>query len=111
MNFTEEHNFVGPKRSVHVSKGSPRHVKNRERKGPSQGVIQKCEPHESIPYALKFDDRTQEATLQHERCVRRDAWEMAKNAHKLKDEDKATFYSPSEVWSLPAPSSKKPEER
>ena len=31
--------------------------------------------------------------------------------HKHKAKDKATFYSPSEVWSLPAPSSTKPEER
>ena len=28
--------------------------KNRERKGPSQGVIQKCEPHERSPCAPKF---------------------------------------------------------
>ena len=30
---------------------------------------------------------------------------------RLNDKDKTTFFSPSEVWSLPAPSSKKPEER
>ena len=34
-----------------------------------------------------------------------------KKVHKLNDKDKATFYSPSEVWSLLAPSSKKREER
>ena len=39
--------------------------------------------------------------MQQERCARRDAWEMAKHVHKLEEKD----YSPSEVWSLPAPSS------
>ena len=33
------------------------------------------------------------------------------NVHKRKEKDKTTFYSPSEVWSLPAPFSMKPEER
>ena len=39
------------------------------------------------------------------------AWEIAKNVHKLQEMDKATFHSLSEVWSLPAPSSTKLEER
>ena len=34
-----------------------------------------------------------------------------KNVHKLKTRDKATFYSLTEAWVMPAPSSKKPEER
>ena len=34
-----------------------------------------------------------------------------KDVYTLKSKDKATFFSPSEVWSLPAPSSKKLEER
>ena len=36
---------------------------------------------------------------------------MAKRVHELKEQDKATFYSPSEILSLPAPSSTKPQER
>ena len=91
--------FLGPKRSV-------------ERKGPSQGVIQKCEPLTNVVLMLpKFEDRTQELTVQQERFARRNAWELAKNDRMLGHNDKATSYSPSEVWSLPAPSSKKPEER
>ena len=39
----------------------------------------------------------------------REAWEIAKHLHKL--HDKATFFPPSEMWSLPAPSSTKSEER
>ena len=34
--------------------------KNRERKGPSQGVIQRSDPHERSLYAPKFEDRPQE---------------------------------------------------
>ena len=36
---------------------------------------------------------------------------MYKNIHELKEKDKITFSSPSDVWSLPAPSLPKPEER
>ena len=36
---------------------------------------------------------------------------MEKNVHKLREKDTATFHSPSEIWSLPAQSSTKPEER
>ena len=49
--------------------------------------------------------------LQQERCASREAWDLAKHVHKLHDKDKATFFSSSEGWSLPAPSWKNPEER
>ena len=35
---------------------------------------------------------------------------MAKSILQHKEKDEATFYSPSEVWCLPAPSLTKPEE-
>ena len=82
--------FLGSKRSVHFSKGTLRHVKIRERKGSSQGVIQHSEPHERSPCAPKFEDRAPEETLQQERCARREAWDLAKNAHRLNDKDKTT---------------------
>ena len=62
--------------------------------------MQKCEP-----------QRTQEEPFHQERCVRREAWDLAKDVYKLKKEEKVTFYYPAEVGVLPAPSSKKPEER
>ena len=43
---------LGPKRSVHFSKGTLRHVKIQEREGPSQGVIQHSAPHELMSVAL-----------------------------------------------------------
>ena len=36
---------------------------------------------------------------------------LPKNIYKLKEKDKATFYSPAEEWVLPAASTKEPEER
>ena len=37
-------------------------VKNREKKGPSQGIIQMCKPHERNPWAPTFEERTQDET-------------------------------------------------
>ena len=85
--------------------------KNRERKGPSQGVMHECEPWERIPWAPKFEERTPNETLKQERCARREALYLAKDVHKLKKEEKDTLYSPAEAWVMPALSSKKPEER
>ena len=99
--------FLGPKRSMRFPRSTLRHVKIRERRGPSQGVTQRFDPHERGPHAPKFEDRSGDETLKQERCARRVAWEMA----KLEVKDKATFHSLSEVWCPPAPSLKKPEER
>ena len=59
----------------------------------SQGIIQKCEPHERSPCAPKFGERSHEETLHQERCARRVAWDLAENIYKFKNADKATFYS------------------
>ena len=37
--------------------------------------------------------------------------DLARRIPTLKENDKSTFFSPSEVWCLPAPSVTKPEER
>ena len=39
------------------------------------------------------------------------AWRLAKKTIKLREKHKTTFFSPSENWCLPAPSTVKPEER
>ena len=36
-------------------------------------------PHQRSPYAVKFEDRSQEETERQERCARGDAWRLAKN--------------------------------
>ena len=52
------------------------------------------EPHERSPHAPIFEDRSQEETLRQQRCASRG---MGKHVHKLKETDKATFYSLAEV--------------
>ena len=103
--------FLRPKRTVQFATGTLRPVKFLERKGPSQGVIQRCEPHERSPYAPTFEDRIEEETfatraMRRQRCVGN-----GKNIHKLIEKAKATFFSHSDFWCQPAPSSTEPEER
>ena len=52
---------------------------------------------------MKFEDRSQEETERQERCARRDAWRLAKNIYTLKETDKTTLFSPTNEWSLLAP--------
>ena len=89
-----EEGKLGSKHAVKFSKGTWHQIKIRERKGPSRGIIQQCEPHERSPCAPKFWERSHEETLQQERCARRVAWDLA---NKLNNSDKATFYTPIEA--------------
>ena len=93
-----------PARTVQFSKNTQRHRKIRESKGPSLGVLtQRTSPHERIPYAPKFEGRSQEETERQERCARGDTWRVAEGFVKLKEKDKATLFSPPEVslWLIP----------
>ena len=81
-----------------------------ETKSPSLGYICPGEPHERSPNAPKFEDCSQEETEWQEQGAREAAWKLAKNVFKLKEHQRATFFSPSENWCLPA-STLKPEER
>ena len=60
---------------------------------------------------MKFEDRSQEEIERQKRCACGDAWRLAKNISKLEEKDKATFFSRTDEWSLPAASTIKPEER
>ena len=64
----------------------------------------------AAPTLQKFEDRSQEETEWQEQGAREAAWKLAKNVLKLKDHDRATFFSPSEKRCLPA-STLEPEER
>ena len=72
----EKWNQIAPSNS---SRGTWHHKKNQERKGPSQRVVQKCEPQERSPCAPRFEDRSLQETLQQERW----AWDLAKSVCKL----------------------------
>ena len=98
-----------PIRRVKFTKVVARHAYIRDQ-NPSLGMICPGDPHQRNPNAPKFEDRSQEETEWQEQCAREAAWKLAKNVFKLKEHEKATFFSPSENRCLPS-SNLKPEER
>ena len=58
-----------------------------------------------------FEDRSQEEAEWQELGAREAAWKLAKSVLKLKEKNKAAFFSLSENRCLPAPSTLNPEER
>ena len=65
----EEGKF-GSNYTVKFSKGTCHHVEIRESKGPSRGIIQKCEPRDRSPCSPRFEEGSQDETLHQERCAR-----------------------------------------
>ena len=102
-------NILKPIRCVQFTKAVVRHANIRDQ-NPSLGMICPGDLHQRNPNDPKFEDRSQEETEWQERCAREAAWKLAKSLLKLKEKNKATFFSPSENRCLPA-STLKPEER
>ena len=102
---------MGSTRRVRFTRAALRHANIRDNQGPSLGTIQVKSSHQRSPCAMKFEDRSQEESERQERCARRDAWKLAKNIYTIKETDKIAFNSPSNWWSLLAPSTTKSEER
>ena len=98
-----------PIQRVKFTKAVARHTEIRDQ-NPSLGYICPGELGERSPNAPKFEDRSQEETEWQEQGAREAAWKLAKNVFKLKEHERATFFSPSENRCLPA-STLKPEER
>ena len=94
---------------VKFKKAIARHTKIRDQ-NPSLGYICPGEPHERSPNAPKFEDRSLEETKWQELGAREAAWKLAKNVFKLKEHEKAAFFSSPENRCHLA-SSLKPEER
>ena len=90
-----------PIQSVKFTKAIARHTKIRDQ-NPSLGYICPGEPHERSPNAPKFEDRSQEETEWQEQGAREAAWKLAKNVFKLKEHQRAAFFSPTENRCLPA---------
>ena len=80
---------------VNFTKAIARHTKIRD-KNRSLGYICPGAPHERSPNAPKFEDRSQEETEWQEQAVREAAWKLAESVFKLKEHQRATFFSPSE---------------
>ena len=98
-----------PIQHVKCTKAIARHTKVRDQ-NPSLGFFCPGDLHERSPDAPKFKDRSQEETEWQEQGAREAAWRLAKSALKLKEQERATFFSLSENRCLPA-SALKPEER
>ena len=96
-------NILKPIRCVKFTKAVLRHADIRDQ-NPSLGMICLGDPHQRNPNAPKFEDRSQEETEWQERCAREAAWKLAKHILKLKKKHKTAFFSLSEIWCLPAPS-------
>ena len=66
-----------PIQRVKFTKAIARHTKILDQ-NPSLGYICPGEPHERIPNAPKFEDRSQEETEWQEQGAREAAWKLAK---------------------------------
>ena len=64
------------------------------------GLICPGEPHQRSPNAPKFEDRSQEETEWQEQGACEAKWKLAKSVLNFKEQERATFFSPSENWCL-----------
>ena len=98
-------------RNVQFSKNALRHKRIRRK----QRCIAWCDPAHQSSRAQSVRSKIWGSVSGADgkaRAMRRgDAWRMAKSILMLKEKGKATFFSPTEVWCLPAPSVMKTEER
>ena len=85
-----------PIQRVKFKKSIARHTKIRD-KNPSLGYICPGEPHERSTNAPKLEDRSQDETEWQEQGAREAAWKLAKSVFKIKEHQRATFFSPSEI--------------
>ena len=98
-----------PIQRVKFTKAIARHARIRDQ-NPSLGYICPGEPHERSSNAPKFEDRSQEETEWQEQGAREAAWKLVKSVLKLKEHERAIFFSLSENWCLPAPLTFKPDD-
>ena len=85
-----------PIQRVKFTKAIARHTEIRDQ-NPSLGMICPGEHHQRSPKAPKFEDRSQEKTEWQEQVAREAVWKLAKSVLKLKEKNRATFFSPSEI--------------
>ena len=98
-----------PIQRVKFKKAIARHTLIRDQ-NPSLGYICPGEPHERSPNAPKFEDRSLDETEWQELGAREAVWKLAKNVFKLKEHEKAAFFSSPENRCHLA-STLKPEDR
>ena len=94
-----------PIQRVKFTKAIARHTQIRDQ-NPSLGYICPGEPHEGSPNAPKLEDLSQEETEWQQQGAREAAWKLAKRVLKLKEHQRAAFFSSPENRCLPASTSK-----
>ena len=92
-----------PIRCVRCTKAVLRNASDRD-KNPSLYRICLGDSPQRSPNAPKETERQ-------EHWAREAGWKLAKKILKLKEEQKTTFFSPTEKWCLPSPYKIEPEER
>ena len=109
IDFTEEPTSLGTNSTSTIHKSNATSSKHLRKQRSVAWKNQVKVPHQRSPCSMKFQDNLQ--TESQERCARGDAWRLAKNILMLWEKDKATIFSATNEWCLPAPSVLKPEER
>ena len=107
--FRKSSNIRKPIRCVNFTNALVRLADIRDQ-NPSLGMFCPVEPHQRNPNAPNLEDRYEEETEWQEPRAREASWRLANSVLKLKEHERATFFSPSENRCLPA-STLKPEER
>ena len=107
--FRKNTDMRRPIQRVKFTKAIARHTKIRDQ-NPSLGYVCPGEPHQRSPSTPKFEDRSQEEAEWQEQGAREAAGKLAKSVLKLKEQERAAFFSLLENRCLPA-SHLKPEER
>ena len=96
---------LGSNHTVKFSKGTWHHIKNfGERKGPSRGKIQKCEPLERNPCASRINGKNTRRNLCNKKSAPAEYYGICRKSVYM-------FYSPTEAMAMRAPTSKIPKER
>ena len=67
-----------PTQRVRLTKSTLRQGSIREKEGPSLAKVNVKAPHQRSPCSMKIEDRSQEETKRQQRCVRSEAWNLAK---------------------------------
>ena len=70
------------------TKSTLRQASIQEKKGPSLGKMSVKVPHQRSPFAMKFEDRSQEETERQQRCARSKAGNLAKHFTSSKKKTK-----------------------
>ena len=85
-------NMRKPIQRVRFTKAIARHTKIRDQ-NPSLELTCPGEPHQRSPNTPKFEDRSLEETEWQEQGAREAAWKLAKSVLKLKEHERATFFT------------------